>query len=128
VTRKSVIVATLSVAPVIGYAIGFAGALYVGTWSLVAKMNAFQKDCHGLPEPDQCRPLRAIIASDLNELIKFCKDLPDNPTAQATLKQAVHDFDLIHTAKSHYDFHLKIAGGPQWSSEDLVEPRVPNSN
>jgi hypothetical protein len=106
-------------------AVGSMGALFDSTWSITAKMAAFKKECHGLPEPGQCRTLRAIIASDLDDLIKFCNALPGSSDARDTLKRATHDFDLIHTPKSDYDFQLKIAGGPQWSSGDLVEPKIP---
>jgi hypothetical protein len=103
-------------------AIGAMGALFDSTWSITVQMAAFKKECHGLPEPGRCRTLKAIIASDLDGLIKFCDSLQGSSDARDTLKRATHDFDLIHTPKSHYDLQLKIAGGPQWSSNDLVEP------
>lgn len=102
------------------WAVGVMGALFRGCWQSIALEKALVSECEKSQDSALCYTAREVVADDLQTLIKFCKSLPQMPQAQAALKRAQHDLDLVKKPSAVYHFELSLEGGPQWSSGDSV--------
>jgi hypothetical protein len=102
------------------WAVGAMGALFRGCWQAIALEKALVSECEKNKDSAVCYTARQVVADDLQTLIDFCKSLPESSQAQATLKQAQHDLDLVKKSKLVYRFELSLQGSPQWSSGDSI--------